>query len=148
MFKNLQIRLLSIICLSFISCENNSQVLLADNECHFFVVIGKNSCLSCEYALYRLFTSTEFHQVNYYIVYNKKTHFLIDPLLQEPHIKKLDLAEFNLYNIIDENSIPHVNRPLFILTFGNEVIYEEEMDEVVNVANVSNHLKLCVSNSD
>src|SRR5690554_456212 len=123
MFKNLQIGLLSIICLSFISCKDKSQVLLTENECHFFAVIGKSSCLSCEYALYRLFTSTEFDEVNYYIVYNKKTHFVIDPLLQESHIKKLDIAEFNAYKVIDENSIPNINRPLLILTSGNEVIY-------------------------
>lgn len=148
MFKNLQIGLLSIICLFYISCKDNKQDLLSVNECHFFAIIGESSCLSCEYTLYRLFTSTEFDAVNYYIVYNKKNHFVIDPLLQESQIKKLDIAEFITYKIIDEKSIPNINRPLLILTSGNKIIYKKEMGESVNFENISNHLKFCVGNSN
>jgi|SRR5690554_549935 len=149
MLKNIQTWL--ILILSGILCTacNQAEVETAvettfESGCHFFVVIGKSTCIKCEYSLYSLLTNENLKGIEFHLVYDKARQMIMEPLAEYEGLDKMDVNEFMKYGILDDQPEKNIGKPVLFMTVDNEIVYRKTVGEVINHGEIARLAGSCL----
>ncbi len=91
-----------------------------------------------------MLTNENLKGIEFHLVYDKARQMIMDPLMEDEGLDKMDVNEFMTYGILDDQTGKTIGKPVLFMTVDNEIIYRKTVGEVINHGEIAQLAGSCL----